>query len=377
VRSWVGSDLILERTIVGPGISAQGYATVAVVTLIGLALFAWYQTASLLVHGPQIFGAIAALVTFFLLLEGKAPAVRRALFERYDVENVQSPTGEDQPGVRYREASPKQVTSDDDGVLRVISHTPRAFLARLFTDPPTLDVSDIETVEDVRGVADEAYIADPMADAPVRHVPPGLTWHLPILSRMDGRVRGWRRTAELSLRGLASAALVAAPLWIGWTAAEQALNAPLVGVAAAGLVLVPVHLTATDAWVDFDSAPFHYQDARAAARVERRELDNARTLQAFRNLAREEQMRTALDAIEIERERDATMLSEMIEDELGISIDDPMPERPGRERPERGDVDPGQNGHDDDELPDEWTTKAEKAPVNAHTDGDGGDTDGE
>lgn len=134
----------------------------------------------------------------------------------------------------------------------------RPFLARLFGDPATLDLSSFQTRVGVRkGRLDEIIVVDPKSDEVADHEPAQPVRNLAI-QNVDEDASIW----EQGLAWLVTLVqLLAGPL-LGWVVFGSTMGLPGLGFLLGLVVTAVLSYSVEGGHIDFDPAPIHFMEAR-------------------------------------------------------------------------------------------------------------------
>lgn len=330
-----------ERALVGPqwGVLKWGAAFVLPIAVFASALA--FQGAVLATRVPQLLGTLFFPFTYVLVLEGTDPNLERFLFRRQDLEDAKSPRGDDSKDSRFVDHITKtgvhRAASEE---LVLISPGLLPFIARLFGNLATLDVSEIQThKKGQRSPYTLEIELDPdwhITEALV-HQPPTLE-RQPLTRRFDIPSVG---DVELPNPG------VVGPLVgfgaIGWFALDATLGIPAVGGAVGALVGLPFIYRVENGGAEAEPAPFHFTQAEASLAFESERYADAKLIDQYRDVAWSERMKTPLDALKVSSEFDESQSRRLLQDELGEEYvseihkaADPESRESDRERPQEG-----------------------------------------
>ncbi|NHN40050.1 hypothetical protein G9C85_00155 [Halorubellus sp. JP-L1] len=318
---------MLKQAGRGPGLGLGGWGFIAIVGIIGVAWTAWYDLAVVLTTLPIISGLTIAAVAFVAYLEVGGGETKRALFRRDELGDAQSPTGEDAKHVTYTETDRLEFVETDDGDLMPVKPGILPFIARWRGTAPTLSVDELQTrLENQGDASDVEFVADPLEDEAVHYTAPSLGFDLALSSELDDdelesledRPEWAKSAARINWGRIAS--LVALP-----TVAFYATRAYFGLFSAASLAALATFLVLAirvdTGSVNFEPAPYHQLNARAAVAEGRTTYDDAKTIEALEEIAWREQSTTALEARALASRRDKTVTERMNEGDLGLEDD--------------------------------------------------------
>lgn len=355
-----GGKHVLDRIGRGTGLGLAAYGMLFGAISFVLIAFLYIETAAVISNVPVVWGLIIGAVGFVGYVETAGPDDRRVLFERDELTEAKSASGEEVVDAVYEDVEEKLAIFREDGSIGLPKNGIRPAFARYFANPATLDDIDLSTTVDIRGDFDEKYIADPDSGDVLTHTPAHLQWDPQV---MDPPPEGGEGSTTELLERVNWPFVIGSVLSVGggFYAANTVLGYGSVG-AILGLIGVAVlgH-KAVDGEADFEPAPIHLRPAKATVKNTAIEYDDAKTIEeADRQLYKA----TATSASELRRrqaEQSRVTSRKLMEQSTGVSFD-PDEETPGStpvERPEgrqerRGAPDDEQDDDEDDEDGGTW-----------------------
>lgn len=317
-----GARKMIDKTVVGPMKGATWWGFMAGLGLFAIALFAWFKTAVLLSHIPQLFGVIIAAVGFVAVLETAGRNYHWALFERHELEETTNPEGDSVQDVVTEDVEEVRVARADDGSLRLLKPGIMPFLARFFASPAKMADDTLKTQVSVNGKWLKKYLADPHSDTAIDWTPAHWTFRVPLLNEETHRtVNGEEEKLSLWQR-LNGGFVVKAvsSLGLGYMAGA-AITLPMVGLAVGAVPVLAMSLHANDGFVQFEPAPVHMRKSEASLTIARDEYSDAKTIQQHEQARWQAESQTAIEARELQKEQDKTVSERIIETLLGESPD--------------------------------------------------------
>jgi hypothetical protein len=303
-----------KRALAGP---QWGFTKWGLAFLIPIGIFgSWlaFEGAVIATRVPQVLGVLLGPLVYVLVLEGTDPNLERFLFRRQDLENATSPRGEESKDSRFVDHVVKTgVHRAANEELVLVSPGLLPFLARLWGNLATLDISEIETHKRGKQSPYSMEIElDPswdLRDALV-HKPPRLD-RLPLTL-----------TADVPSVGLVTVPNpgVVIPIVgggaIGWFALDATLGIPEFGAALGAIIGLPFIYRVRDGGAESEPAPYHFTQAEASLAFESERYADAKLLDEYRSVAWNERMKTPLDALKASSEFDKTTTQRLNEEEL-------------------------------------------------------------
>ncbi len=311
-----GAQRVLAQTGKGPMIPAVIYGALGIGGMFMATVFGWKTTVTALVNQPLLFSLGLILLTFWAVLEWGGHDTTRAMFQRDELRDATTPTGEDVHDTLFQDMLDRRlVRTENEGEYIMVEPGPRAFLARWFGVAPTLDVSELSTQINVKqGKWDKLFVADPDAERALVYEKPTLTLSLSRETERTGwlgKIAGVRWSVfawSLSAGGFA------------WLIGKALLGTPtaalVLGLLAGFLVSAA---TVVEGSIEFNAAPVHYTQARQVLADSQTEHADAVTIESLEEIAWSERSKSALDARRVQSHMDRTVTERMVEDELGLS----------------------------------------------------------
>ncbi|WP_256403248.1 hypothetical protein [Halorubrum salinum] len=341
----------LKRAGRGPGYSLGTYGILTGVGVLLALAGLYYELAVVVEHVDILFGLSLLPIAYGGGLRMREPTENIA-FERKELtdalslrrgETDKEPDPDAVPDGGETSPSPTdRVTLDEDGyhdelyedlsLLKTIRAPDgsgrllpkkgfRPFFARLFSNAAKLDLSDLRTRVRVRGSASQKVYVDPDEERAVEHRPARLRRRMPVWHRLPEPAEGESLSpVTRGLYGLLTVTTLALPL-IGWQAGAAAANTPVVGAVVGTMLLAVESYEAVDGSISFTPAPRHDITADASLTVMQSEHADAKTIDELEEVAWSERSRTALEAREVERRRNKTLVQRLSEGEVGMNLD--------------------------------------------------------
>jgi len=313
---------ILTKTGKGPMKGPVWWGIVAALATLAITLFAYYKTAIMLARLPQLLGGLVVVIAFLAYLETADGEVSWVKFERPELTDAKSPSGEDVKDALKEDAEEHRAVRRSDGSLGLIKPGIRPFLARYFADPARLDDTDLDTQIDISGKWDKKYIADPDEGAVLDWTPAHWEFAPPLTEDVDIDAEAGTLERLLAPVNWSFVLKMGGALSLGYYGGRALFGLPSVGILVGLLAIVGMSYRAVDGRAEFTPAPIHLRSARSSLAYLNDEYDDAKTIEAFEELAWEEQSRTALEARAVSTRMDKTVTERMNEEELGFGDDE-------------------------------------------------------
>lgn len=310
----------LERTITGTGYGLGGWAVVAGL----LGLLVWftytYQTATVLTRFPQLPGVVTTIIVYLGYIEVVGPDIETGEFQRKDLEETtalttrQTSSEDDGPAevmrARHRHIVHKDIVRQD-GRIYFLTGGVLPFLARLWTDPPHKDESELKQLDRASGDVDWYFEVDPQRmDEPVVHEAESLGFDLSFRRELTEEERAacrqrlaglddhhWAVAAVLSLR-LSLGAGLRSVKWVklatvggGFAGAYGvimlAFGLPSLGLGAGALVALAVTTRPQPGRAHVEFAPYQFNTAETTRSRDLERYKEARTFDDLMDLFKE------------------------------------------------------------------------------------------
>lgn len=294
---------VLSRTIVSTqwGIGVW-LGILAVFLILGLSV-AWWQLSVIASILPGVIGLLIAGVAFIGYMGMYDNRVERAEFNRKNLEDTTSVTGEDAKTARTEDIKLRNIIRRN-GKIYMPATGIRPLIARYWASPAEVDESDLNVVNDTTGDVSKKYEIDPDEDTTLVHQPTHLSFDPDVTRDLsdDAQEKIDKQVERYAEMDSVAASLMTFPLAVkktllqinwsyvvvalgGFAATYWLVNAvlglPTVGVL---LGLLPGAIAGTkakDGTLDFEPAPYHFSDARAILAFERKEYAKAKTFEGL------------------------------------------------------------------------------------------------
>lgn len=325
LAGFAGGRHVLNKIGRGTGLGLGAYAMLFGIVAFVVVLTAYIQAAAVISSVPIVWGLLISVVGFVGYVETAGPDDRRVLFERDELTEAKSASGDEVVDAVYEDIEEKLAVFREDGSVGLPADGIRPAIARYFAEPAMLDDIDLSTSIDIRGDFDEKYVADPDSGEVLVHTPAHLEWDPQLFDPVPDGEPDPGLVERLNWPLVFGSALSVGG---GYYVGDVLTGFGAVGAAVGLLGVAALGFKARDGVAEFEPAPIHMRPAKATIKNTAIEYDDAKTIEeADRQLYKA----TATSASELRRrqaDQSRVTSRKLMEQSTGVSFD-PDEDAPG------------------------------------------------